>query len=179
MKPQVAIPDWRTDAQCRGGDPEHWFPVGHEITDDNKAAVITCRGCPVREDCARFANRIGAQGIWAGYRLPGQKDAFRRYLKQADAPTSPCAECGATIRHTGALRQTICSDCRNGMVDDSAARARIRELEQIIDHQTIAEFAGVNRHTISRIARGKTGGKVSVTIESKILALRAEGAVRA
>ncbi|MFY1005189.1 WhiB family transcriptional regulator, partial [Escherichia coli] len=38
--------DWRVRAECRGRDPEVWFPVRSAAAASEEARRV-CRGCPV------------------------------------------------------------------------------------------------------------------------------------
>lgn len=74
------VPSWRHDAACAGApDPELWFPIGEQRP--SAEALATCRRCPVRVQCARHA---GADGVWAGFTLPGEKDQLRAFLARVD-----------------------------------------------------------------------------------------------
>jgi WhiB family transcriptional regulator, redox-sensing transcriptional regulator len=55
---------WQTHAECRGADPDLFFPTQGEATAPAKAV---CAACPVRIDCLEYAmsNRI-TFGIWGG-----------------------------------------------------------------------------------------------------------------
>jgi WhiB family redox-sensing transcriptional regulator len=56
--------DWRVMANCRGMDPELFFPVRGEDTRPIKAI---CAECIVRTDCLDFALAMGEKhGIWGG-----------------------------------------------------------------------------------------------------------------
>jgi WhiB family transcriptional regulator, redox-sensing transcriptional regulator len=55
---------WKTDAACRGMDPDVFFP-----TDEvgQAAALDVCAECPVRELCLEFAIRSRqTDGVWGG-----------------------------------------------------------------------------------------------------------------
>jgi WhiB family redox-sensing transcriptional regulator len=55
---------WRTQARCRGVDPEVFHPGEDE---DASAAKAICALCPVREACLEYA--ISARekfGVWGG-----------------------------------------------------------------------------------------------------------------
>jgi WhiB family redox-sensing transcriptional regulator len=57
---------WREKAQCRGHDPETWFPLplDHET---RAAAVSICGTCPVTRQCGELAEmHRSSSGIFAG-----------------------------------------------------------------------------------------------------------------
>lgn len=56
--------EWRISANCRGVDPDLFFPERGEST---REAKEVCRGCVVREDCLDYVLRTGEKfGIWGG-----------------------------------------------------------------------------------------------------------------
>lgn len=63
----VVIPDrpaWQAAANCRGVDPELFFPQRGEST---REAKQVCAGCTVRADCLDYAIANGEKfGIWGG-----------------------------------------------------------------------------------------------------------------
>ncbi len=72
--------NWRERAACRDEDPDLFFPIGAtgpalvQIED----AKAVCRGCPVRDECLRWALENGQDtGVWGGL-----GEAERRALKR-------------------------------------------------------------------------------------------------
>lgn len=62
--PVYTRPDWHQDANCRGMDPELFFPERGESTKEAKAV---CRACDVQVEClTESLNRREAFGIWGG-----------------------------------------------------------------------------------------------------------------
>lgn len=58
--------DWMINANCRGQDPDIFFPTnGHNLL--TRPAVETCNQCPVQLDCLEYAlqHKID-HGIWGG-----------------------------------------------------------------------------------------------------------------
>lgn len=73
-------PTWMADANCRGLDPELFFPAKGEETSQIKAV---CRACDVQAECLAYAMNGGEEhGIWGG--LSGRE---RRRLRRG-APVS-------------------------------------------------------------------------------------------
>ena len=65
-----AATGWRTQAACRGHDPEIFFPV-HAMRGSaayrSEAAKRICAGCAVSRECLGWAIRHGEDwGIWGG-----------------------------------------------------------------------------------------------------------------
>lgn len=56
--------EWMAKAACRGHDPDAWFPT---VGKPSGEAVAICTGCPVREQCADYADAHGERhGLWGG-----------------------------------------------------------------------------------------------------------------
>ena len=78
--------DWRELAECRKYDPEMWFPVSDEDTPKGRAdravAQTVCFGCPVRDECLKFALDTGqVDGVWGG-RTEAERRAMIRASKE-------------------------------------------------------------------------------------------------
>jgi WhiB family redox-sensing transcriptional regulator len=57
-------PDWQDFGNCKGVDPDLFFPERGASTREAKEC---CRGCEVRHDCLEFALQNGEKfGIWGG-----------------------------------------------------------------------------------------------------------------
>ncbi len=57
---------WWLRGACRGMDVDIFFPVSKNDV-DTPMALMTCRGCPVRQECLEYALTIPSlDGIWAG-----------------------------------------------------------------------------------------------------------------
>lgn len=72
--------NWRMHAACRDEDPDLFFPIGTTgpALVQTEEAKTVCRGCPVQEQCLRWAleNNQDA-GVWGGL---GENE--RRALKR-------------------------------------------------------------------------------------------------
>lgn len=56
--------DWRDLAECKGMDPDFFFPDRGESLRDVKAV---CAGCPVRRECLDYAlDNNEKVGVWGG-----------------------------------------------------------------------------------------------------------------
>ena len=67
---------WRSKAACQGLDPEIFYPLDEEDTDEAKAV---CATCTVRESCLEHA--LGyreKEGVWGG---PSERER-RRIIRQ-------------------------------------------------------------------------------------------------
>jgi WhiB family transcriptional regulator, redox-sensing transcriptional regulator len=57
---------WRAKAECRGLDPQIFYPPTDE-EDDAAPAKAVCASCPVREPCLEHALAYREkEGIWGG-----------------------------------------------------------------------------------------------------------------
>ncbi|MFF6996420.1 WhiB family transcriptional regulator [Streptomyces sp. NPDC008313] len=79
--------DWRDSAACRTEDPELFFPVGStgpSLLQIQEAKAV-CRGCPVQEECLRWALATGqTTGVWGGTSENERRAIKRRVsLRQA------------------------------------------------------------------------------------------------
>ena len=72
---------WRQHAACRGLEPEVFYPVTDEQTEEAKAV---CRECPVREPCLEYAltNRE-RDGVWGGATERERRRMIRQRRKSA------------------------------------------------------------------------------------------------
>ena len=72
---------WRQHAACRGLEPEVFYPVSEEQTEEAKAI---CRECPVREPCLEYAlaNRE-RDGVWGGATERERRRMIRQRRKSA------------------------------------------------------------------------------------------------
>lgn len=58
--------DWMINAACREHPPDDMFPKPKDKHGQRHALAI-CATCPVRAECANYAEQTGAtHGIWAG-----------------------------------------------------------------------------------------------------------------
>lgn len=57
------LAEWKDEALCRNVDPALFFPEGGESPDGAKEV---CRGCPVVEECLRYALANHEFGVWGG-----------------------------------------------------------------------------------------------------------------
>lgn len=77
-------PQWHTLANCRGVDPELFYPKRGQPTEP---AVAVCRACVVREACLEYALRRREEyGIWGG--APAR---LRRKLRKDRGYCDPAA----------------------------------------------------------------------------------------
>lgn len=75
-------PTWQADANCRGVDPDLFFPDGPGL--DAQVAREICSDCPVRGDCLDYAIDHGERfGIWGGLNDPERRAVRRRSLTTA------------------------------------------------------------------------------------------------
>jgi WhiB family transcriptional regulator, redox-sensing transcriptional regulator len=73
---------WETRANCRGVDPDLFFPERGASAEEAKAV---CQGCAVRAECLEYALAAGENlGIWGGTNAR-QRRAIRRQRRRAAA----------------------------------------------------------------------------------------------
>jgi WhiB family redox-sensing transcriptional regulator len=72
---------WRKRADCRGIDPEVFFPATDEDAEEAKAI---CATCPVRQACLEYAlaNRE-REGVWGGATERERRRIVRQRRKSA------------------------------------------------------------------------------------------------
>ncbi|MYY05817.1 MULTISPECIES: WhiB family transcriptional regulator [unclassified Streptomyces] len=78
--------NWRMHAACRDEDPDLFFPIGTTgpaLVQAEEAKTV-CRGCPVREQCLRWAleNNQDA-GVWGGLGENERRALKRRVRRRA------------------------------------------------------------------------------------------------
>lgn len=72
---------WRDSAACRTADPELFFPIGtgDVALAQERAALVVCRRCPVREECLQQALSAGINdGVWGGTGEAERRRMLRR-----------------------------------------------------------------------------------------------------
>lgn len=107
--------DWLLLAACRGL-PYQWWETGSESNAqrirDNVRARAICRTCPVIEQCADQARRLGADGtVRAGMTWPVQRTATA-----TSGALMPCSRPGCRDTYTTSVngRRKFCSKaCRD------------------------------------------------------------------
>ena len=72
---------WRSQALCRGLDPEIFYPASDEEADEAKSV---CSGCPVRVACLEYALAARERdGIWGGCTERERRRIIRQRRKSA------------------------------------------------------------------------------------------------
>lgn len=67
---------WMASANCRGADPELFFP---NMGDSGTRAKVICAGCIVRTQCLEYAFRIGGAPKSTDWGIYGGTDPFERH----------------------------------------------------------------------------------------------------
>jgi WhiB family redox-sensing transcriptional regulator len=81
--------DWRTDAACKGIDPELFFssedlPNKQDRLEREGAAKAVCARCVVRAECLTYAIAAGERyGIWGGLN-PQERRAHARAIASGE-----------------------------------------------------------------------------------------------
>ena len=72
---------WRSQARCRGLDPEIFYPQAEEEDDEAKSI---CAQCPVRVPCLEYAlSARERDGIWGGCTEKERRRIIRQRRKSA------------------------------------------------------------------------------------------------
>jgi WhiB family transcriptional regulator, redox-sensing transcriptional regulator len=72
---------WRQLADCRGVEPEIFYPITDEEAEEAKAI---CAGCPVRQMCLDFAlSNRERDGVWGGATERERRRILRQRRKSA------------------------------------------------------------------------------------------------
>ncbi|MEW2178777.1 WhiB family transcriptional regulator [Streptomyces sp. NPDC005406] len=81
--------NWRMLAACRDADPDLFFPIGSTgpALVQTEEAKTVCQGCPVRQECLRWALENGQDaGVWGGLDETERRALKRRSRRQAKSP---------------------------------------------------------------------------------------------
>jgi WhiB family transcriptional regulator, redox-sensing transcriptional regulator len=63
---RTSAAEWRSEAACRGLNPDLFFSARGDTSDVRKAKAV-CAECPVREPCLEYAlDASESVGTWAG-----------------------------------------------------------------------------------------------------------------
>lgn len=72
---------WRTAARCKGIDPEVFYPISDEDSDEAKSI---CSDCPVRLQCLEYAIVARERdGVWGGATEKERRRIIRQRRKSA------------------------------------------------------------------------------------------------
>lgn len=64
---QLLVPEWMSDAACKGMDQTLFFPPKGGDMRASTAVKAICESCPVRVECLDFALDTGIKfGVWGG-----------------------------------------------------------------------------------------------------------------
>lgn len=79
--------EWRFDGACRGMEKSLFYPpTGHRPTQ----ALVICRGCPVRKECAEYALEQNQHwGVWGGLTERQRFDVKRHRREGRVHPLDP------------------------------------------------------------------------------------------
>lgn len=80
---------WRTEASCKGLDPDLFFPERGEPTAHIKAV---CEGCPVKAECLALGLELDGPGVWGG-----TSERERVGLRAGQPRSRVCVRCGETF----------------------------------------------------------------------------------
>ena len=67
--------DWQNQANCKGSDPNKFFPGKNG---SEKAAKIICQDCVVRVECLEYSIKAGEKfGVWGGLGVEARRKLRR------------------------------------------------------------------------------------------------------
>ncbi len=74
MLPQQIMHKWREQAECRGTDPNLFFPPKTWTVEEQyvaeRIAIHLCASCAVRDECLDYAisnPHLVTEGVWGGH----------------------------------------------------------------------------------------------------------------
>jgi len=81
-QPGVKETSWMKEGNCKGADPELFFPERLDHA-GRRVAIAVCDGCPVTNLCLEYAlkNRIET-GIWGGMSTRDRRKLSRERQKE-------------------------------------------------------------------------------------------------
>ena len=136
---QIGRFGWMKRGQCRGLPTALFYP---EEDEDPQEALEVCASCPVIKNCASYALRFEADGIWGGMtedeRIKRRKSLKIKLLGVNGIPIMPFHKsCGTESGYANLLRvyretpiaeRLICSPCSKAhriyVAEGKARRAR-------------------------------------------------------
>ncbi|MGD1012457.1 MAG: WhiB family transcriptional regulator [Acidimicrobiales bacterium] len=72
---------WRQKGACRGVDPDIFYPVSEE---DSEEAKAICASCPVRQACLEYSLAARErEGVWGGLSERERRRMVRQQRKSA------------------------------------------------------------------------------------------------
>lgn len=76
--------DWRQRADCRGADPDIFFPEKGQGRNSSARAKAICRNCPVLQRCLKEAlNSNERFGVWGGMSTRERDKYAREHRRQS------------------------------------------------------------------------------------------------
>ena len=74
MIPQITMHKWREQAECRGTDPDLFFPPKTWTVEEQyvaeRIAIHVCESCAVTDECLEYAignPHLVTEGVWGGH----------------------------------------------------------------------------------------------------------------
>jgi WhiB family redox-sensing transcriptional regulator len=73
--------NWRQRAACRGVDPDIFYPVSDDASEEAKAI---CASCSVRQACLEYSlSAREREGVWGGLTERERRRIVRQHRKSA------------------------------------------------------------------------------------------------
>lgn len=126
--------EWMADSNCRGSDPNLFFPHPTEFDVAAKAKAI-CRACDVQAECLAYALNNNEDGIWGGTSERERRRIRRAAAGKARGPIPPPGELAR--REHGTVKgwrqhhhhgDETCQACRSAYAIDQQFRRPSRSV---------------------------------------------------
>jgi len=112
---------WMADANCRGMDPEAFFPTRNDSSITIGAVLKVCESCSVQDRCLSWALHFNERdGIWGNTTGRQRRQLRGRQIRTGGYPVQ-CIECGTEFL-TDSQSRTCSDECRAARRRASARR---------------------------------------------------------
>lgn len=112
---------WMADANCRGMDPDVFFPSRSDSPATIEAVLSVCQSCTVQDRCLSWALHLNERdGIW-GNTTGRQRRRLRGEQIRSGGYPVECIECGAEFL-TDSQGRTCSEECRTARRRASSRR---------------------------------------------------------
>ena len=129
LRTLLDVPDWKADANCRGVNPDVFFPVEDTRRTVGAAKVATaqayCRRCDVQAECLAYALANGErEGIWGGLTESARRQLMKTRTRANEAKCGTISGCDKH-RRNGEKPCDLCRQAYN-VYNNERRRSRSR-----------------------------------------------------